>query len=35
VVDEETPELIVWQALRQDGVPVTRQARLSRVIFVR
>jgi Protein of unknown function (DUF3375) len=35
VVDEETPELIVWQALRQDGVPVTRQARLPRVIFVR
>ncbi len=35
VVDEQTSDLIVWQAVAGDGVPVKRQARLPRVIFVR
>jgi hypothetical protein len=35
VVDEDTPEVITWQALLPDGEPVTKVARLPRVIFVR
>jgi hypothetical protein len=35
VVDEDTPEVITWQALLPDGESVTKIARLPRVIFVR
>lgn len=35
VVDEDTPELIAWHTIGQDGTPVTKRARLPRVIFVR
>ncbi|MES2264533.1 MAG: DUF3375 domain-containing protein [Pseudomonadota bacterium] len=35
VVDEDTPELISWQAVQPDGSTVTRRARVPRVIFVR
>jgi flagellar motility protein MotE (MotC chaperone) len=38
VVDEDTHDLIAWQTVRRDATPatpVTRQARLPRVIFVR
>lgn len=35
VVDEDTPELIVWEAVASDGAAVRKQARLPRVIFVR
>ncbi|HET8706819.1 MAG TPA: DUF3375 domain-containing protein [Pseudomonadales bacterium] len=35
VVDEDHPEPICWQALGLDGEPVSRCARLPRVIFVR
>lgn len=35
VVDEATPEVITWEAARPDGTPVTRQARLPRILFVR
>lgn len=35
VVDEDTPDIITWQALCQDGTPTTKHARLPRVIFVR
>jgi flagellar motility protein MotE (MotC chaperone) len=35
VVDEDTPESIHWQALAASGEPVTRTARLPRVIFLR
>lgn len=34
VVDEDTPEPIRWQVMTSDG-PITRNARLPRVIFVR
>ncbi|WP_298128638.1 DUF3375 domain-containing protein [Ferrovum sp.] len=35
VVDENTPEAIHWQAGNDRGKPVSRTARLSRVIFMR
>ena len=35
VVDEDTPETIHWQAHAAAGEPVTRSARLPRVIFMR
>ena len=35
VVDEDTLEPIRWQTLAQDGQPITRSARLPRVIFMR
>jgi len=35
VVDEETQELIRWQAVAADGSELTRSARLPRVIFMR
>ncbi|MDD2686270.1 MAG: DUF3375 domain-containing protein [Gallionella sp.] len=35
VVDEETLELIRWQAVAADGSDLTRSARLPRVIFMR
>jgi hypothetical protein len=35
VVDENTLDLIVWQALASDGTDVRKQAQLPRVIFVR
>jgi hypothetical protein len=35
VVDEDNPEVVVWQALDSDGVAVEKRARLPRVIFVR
>ena len=35
VVDEGTMEPICWQAVAADGEPLTRSARLSRVIFLR
>jgi hypothetical protein len=35
VVDEDTPEMIAWQAAASDGVTVRKQAKLPRVIFVR
>ena len=35
VVDEETSEVIVWEASAADGLPVHKNARLPRVIFVR
>jgi flagellar motility protein MotE (MotC chaperone) len=35
VVDEDTPELIVWETLASDGAPIRKTARLPRVIFVR
>jgi hypothetical protein len=35
MVDEDTPESIQWQALAASGEPVTRTARLPRVIFLR
>lgn len=35
VVDEDTPELIVWRSLDADGVLSNKRARLPRVIFVR
>ena len=35
VVDEQTPELIAWEAVGRDGAAVCRQARLPRVVFVR
>jgi hypothetical protein len=35
IVDEETPEVIVWEASAADGLPVHKNARLPRVIFVR
>lgn len=35
VVDENTPELITWQADDPGPSPITRRARLPRVIFVR
>ncbi len=35
VIDEDTLEPIVWQALATDGMPLMRRARLSRVIFTR
>ncbi|AUB85449.1 DUF3375 domain-containing protein [Candidatus Thiodictyon syntrophicum] len=34
-VDEDTQELIVWQAVTSGGEPIERRARLPRVIFVR
>ena len=35
VVDEETLELIHWQAVADEGSELTRSARLPRVIFMR
>ena len=35
VVDEDSPEPIAWQAITAAGDPVTRTARLPRVIFMR
>lgn len=35
VVDEATPEPIRWPAVAADGAPLTRSARLPRVLFVR
>lgn len=35
VVDEDTPEPVDWPARTADGAPITRSARLPRVIFVR
>ncbi len=35
VVDEDTQEVIIWQATREDGTQTARHARLPRVIFVR
>ncbi len=35
VVDEGTPEPIIWQAVAPDGLELTRSARLPRVIFIR
>lgn len=35
VVDEDSPEIIAWEASASDGVPVRKNARLPRVIFVR
>ena len=35
VVDEDSPEPIAWQATTSAGAPVTRTARLPRVIFMR
>jgi flagellar motility protein MotE (MotC chaperone) len=35
VVDEDTPEVIEWQAENDQGEPVRRKARLPRVIFMR
>jgi flagellar motility protein MotE (MotC chaperone) len=35
VVDENTPEVIVWETLASDGAPIRKTARLPRVIFVR
>ncbi len=35
VVDEAMPEPILWQAVTVDGEPMTRSARLPRVIFIR
>jgi len=35
VVDESTPEPVRWQTVSNDGQPVTRSARLPRVIFMR
>lgn len=35
VVDENTPESIRWQTVATDGQPITRSARLPRVIFMR
>ena len=35
VVDEDSPEIIGWEAPAADGVPVRKDARLPRVIFVR
>jgi len=35
VVDEETPEVIVREASAADGLPVHKNARLPRIIFVR
>lgn len=35
VVDEETSEPIIWQAVAPDGMELTRSARLARVIFIR
>lgn len=35
VVDESAPEFIAWQGAGQDGVAVTRRARVPRIIFVR
>lgn len=35
VVDEDTADLIAWQAVASDGAAVRKQARLPRVIFVR
>jgi hypothetical protein len=35
VVDENTPELITWQADDPGQTTITRRARLPRVIFVR
>jgi molybdopterin-guanine dinucleotide biosynthesis protein A len=35
VVDEDNPEVVVWQALDSHGVAVEKRARLPRVIFVR
>ena len=35
VVDEDSPEPIAWQAITASGDPVTRTARLPRVIFMR
>ncbi len=34
VVDENSPDLIAWEALASDGAAVRKQARLPRVIFV-
>jgi flagellar motility protein MotE (MotC chaperone) len=34
-VDEDTPESISWLTVAADGQPVTRRARLPRVIFMR
>ncbi len=35
LVDEDTPEVIAWQSIRRNGTPITKHARLPRVIFVR
>ena len=35
VVDEDTPEWVVWEAAANDGTTVNKRARLPRVIFVR
>jgi hypothetical protein len=35
VVVEDSPEIIAWEAPAADGVPVRKNARLPRVIFVR
>jgi Protein of unknown function (DUF3375) len=35
VVDEDSPEIIAWEAPAADGVTVRKEARLPRVIFVR
>lgn len=35
VVDEDTPEVIAWQATAADGASLEKRARLPRVIFVR
>ena len=35
VVDESTTEMIAWEAAASDGAPVSKAARLPRVIFVR
>jgi len=35
VVDEDSPEIIAWEATASNGKPVRKHARLPRVIFVR
>jgi hypothetical protein len=34
-VDEDTTEVIAWQVADRDGIPIRRQARLPRIIFMR
>ena len=35
VVDEKVTEVIAWESLRADGLPIGRVARLPRILFVR
>jgi hypothetical protein len=35
VVDEKVTEVIAWESLRADGLPIGRAARLPRILFVR